>query len=1236
MNISIIIPAHNAAGTLGETLESILKQTFQNWEAIVVDNGSNDGTQAVASAFAEKDHRIRMVSEPQKGVSMARNTGIKAARFDWLLFLDADDWIVSRHLERMTNVLAENPNLDGVHCGWINIAPDGSQFCDGFCKEEGDLFNSFVSTCLFAIHACIIRRSVVMSVGGFDTSLVTCEDWDLWQRIARTGVSFGAVREALSFYRMRQGSASRNGFKLFVDGLLVIERGHSSDPRVPNPRPENANGLPVTQLPTARFNFMCWCAGLFIGTGMDARPLLNTIDNIQDASIDPETIANNIFNSALIHACQTKNASSWFWPSIEPSVKEFLFALEKQSQIIGLAHRTMSKIYALQHAPFNNTSPSYAIHVEITKPIHDIMTPENIERVNCNIELEGTFLGNIVLPVYDKVLPRYLLTDAIAERFAWQILGRHLEHSVYPGLNIVREKNGFSIWRKNRRLTKTITNENAQSIKQKMHDEIGWIVFLQEICGCHNWTFQSFYAPDWKVFLKATGWKVFLQEFMKCKIMAIMGFLTKAKNRKYIVDDGGFTFDISDEFTDIKVLSEKFDVLITVGGVPIGVVTIPVHRNVVRALELRYAIVKASGYELCRAAVREGLLGKSLTDKPLSLRDRLKAAKESLLQGNKDTTFSKTHTEFKFTPEIDRILNYMLCPKDACIILGRRLHKELGTSASRRAMLPPSLSSELINAARVTGEPVLISLSQDEQPKHLMYMPEVVCHPLQEKQSSTTAVSNNTTTQEGKLVSGSQDYFNNYFAEKEDPWNYTSAYEQKKYEQTLAMLPRLRIRNALEIACAEGHFTMQLAPHVDSLIAADISQIAVDRAAKRCRNIKNIRFQQLDMVCDPLPGTYELIVCSEVLYYVGEYDTLKIVAHKLVDALQPKGYLLMAHANTLVDDPDHTGFDWEVPFGIETINKTFIGIRSIRLVKEIRTPLYRIQLFQKRARMSRPFCYNAPEIINLKYQPTPIEPNVAAYVRWRSGGHPQSSIDKNAVTRRLPILMYHRVAPTGAASTARYRITPEQFEEQLRYLRNEGYYSIHLEDWFYAMKRKMPLPGKAVILTFDDGYLDFKTYAWQLLKQYGFLATVFLVTDNIGNSNSWDSAYGEELPLLGWEDIRQLQSEGVEFGSHTASHPYLTSLSPAEIVREGVLSRAALSGELGKTVKTFAYPYGDVDEFVQRLIGACGYTFGLSCNHDLCGFHDPLLALPRIEVLNSDDLQNFVVKLGTSPAHIHS
>jgi peptidoglycan/xylan/chitin deacetylase (PgdA/CDA1 family) len=123
--------------------------------------------------------------------------------------------------------------------------------------------------------------------------------------------------------------------------------------------------------------------------------------------------------------------------------------------------------------------------------------------------------------------------------------------------------------------------------------------------------------------------------------------------------------------------------------------------------------------------------------------------------------------------------------------------------------------------------------------------------------------------------------------------------------------------------------------------------------------------------------------------------------------------------------------------------------------------------------------------------------------------------------------------------------------------------------------------------------------------------------------------HGEEIPLLGWQDIGRLQSEGVEFGSHSASHQALTTLSPTDVVREGARSRTILECELGLPITAFAYPYGDTDQVVQHLIGACGYRFGLSCRPGLSRFEDSLLALPRIEVTGADRFQDFIAKLSS-------
>jgi peptidoglycan/xylan/chitin deacetylase (PgdA/CDA1 family) len=221
-------------------------------------------------------------------------------------------------------------------------------------------------------------------------------------------------------------------------------------------------------------------------------------------------------------------------------------------------------------------------------------------------------------------------------------------------------------------------------------------------------------------------------------------------------------------------------------------------------------------------------------------------------------------------------------------------------------------------------------------------------------------------------------------------------------------------------------------------------------------------------------------------------------------------------------------------------------------------------------------------------------------------------------TYALPILMYHRIAPTGAPTTASLRVTPEAFEDHLRYLKKAGFYSLRLEDWQSAMAARRFLPGRAIAITFDDGYQDFYEYAHPLLKKYGFTATVFLVADLIGRANLWDEAYGEVIPLMGWQEIRQLRDEGIIFGSHSMSHRLLTSLSFKEILQEGERSRTLLERGLGVPVTAFAYPYGDFNAEVEHLIGACGYMVGLSCRLGLSRFQDRLLALPRIVVMGSD------------------
>ena len=238
----------------------------------------------------------------------------------------------------------------------------------------------------------------------------------------------------------------------------------------------------------------------------------------------------------------------------------------------------------------------------------------------------------------------------------------------------------------------------------------------------------------------------------------------------------------------------------------------------------------------------------------------------------------------------------------------------------------------------------------------------------------------------------------------------------------------------------------------------------------------------------------------------------------------------------------------------------------------------------------------------------------APEIIWRKSSYREVSqsfklnfFDNNTVTKSLPILAYNRICT-------------DIFEQQLQYLKDSGYYSTSWQDWQSATLAKIPLPGKAVLLTFDGGYLDFFNYAFPLLKRFDFTATVFLVAESIGKTNSWEKADSEQVQLMGWREIRQLRDAGIEIGSMSATYQPLTGLSPTEIVREAAKSRAILERGLGKPVKCFAYPYGNVDKIVEKLVGAIGYTYGVSSESEFSSFEDSLLSLPRMQVTTENAL----------------
>ena len=166
---------------------------------------------------------------------------------------------------------------------------------------------------------------------------------------------------------------------------------------------------------------------------------------------------------------------------------------------------------------------------------------------------------------------------------------------------------------------------------------------------------------------------------------------------------------------------------------------------------------------------------------------------------------------------------------------------------------------------------------------------------------------------------------------------------------------------------------------------------------------------------------------------------------------------------------------------------------------------------------------------------------------WKAKQLGLGQLPCQAIAPRIPILAYHSIAEDGPPELRPWRITPNAFEEQLRFLRQHGYRSISLDEWAGCIAAQSPPAGKPVLITFDDGYDDFLTNAASRLEAAGFRATVFVVTERVGASADWDMTFGPPLRLMRWDDLRALEARGFSIGSHTTAHRDLTVLMDAEM-----------------------------------------------------------------------------------------
>lgn len=222
--VSIIIPCYNHSHFLPNAINSILAQTLVDWEAIIINDGSTDATHEVATRFT--DPRIRYIYQENRGLSAARNTGIQAARGTLLAFLDADDeWEVD-FLKHCVTALEENETLGFVYTQNRYIDADGHLLPqiggEALCDEHFRM--RLLEGGFFPIHAALLRRCAIETVeGGFDDSLSSVEDWDLWLRISRHFPVRG-IAKPLARYRVYPGSMSTDAERMHQNRMAVLAK----------------------------------------------------------------------------------------------------------------------------------------------------------------------------------------------------------------------------------------------------------------------------------------------------------------------------------------------------------------------------------------------------------------------------------------------------------------------------------------------------------------------------------------------------------------------------------------------------------------------------------------------------------------------------------------------------------------------------------------------------------------------------------------------------------------------------------------------------------------------------------------------------------------------------------------------------------------------------------------------------------------------------------------------------
>lgn len=221
--------------------------------------------------------------------------------------------------------------------------------------------------------------------------------------------------------------------------------------------------------------------------------------------------------------------------------------------------------------------------------------------------------------------------------------------------------------------------------------------------------------------------------------------------------------------------------------------------------------------------------------------------------------------------------------------------------------------------------------------------------------------------------------------------------------------------------------------------------------------------------------------------------------------------------------------------------------------------------------------------------------------------------------RPIPVLCYHDVTPNNPENNE-LLIHPSKFKEQLQYLKDNGYFPITLDEFYGFLRENKAIPEKSVVLTFDDGYRGNYTYAYQILKDFGFAATVFVVSDFVDNDL-----------YMTKEQLKEMSHNGFKVESHTSKHDDLSKLNEAQQIETLKKSKDNLEKIVAQPIEYVAYPFGRSNNQTRIAAEKAGYKLGFNLNGRLADRSDNNYNIDRVYVSNNDSIEKFEYKLTKSP-----